>query len=88
MVSPLLLGIIPFFIHSLSKDLMAAGVIILENISKSFGTHIVLKDINMSFEKGKHTALLVKMVQEKQPCSSVSPGWNAMMDRSKVSMSN
>jgi len=33
-------------------------VIILENISKSFGTHIVLKDINMSFEKGKTYGLV------------------------------
>ncbi len=28
-------------------------MIILENISKSYGAHAVLKDINMSFEKGK-----------------------------------
>lgn len=50
------------------------SVLSLENINFSYGARPVLKDVSLSFEKGKMYCIVANPVQERLLCFRFCPG--------------
>ena len=55
---------------------MAENIISIEDLSKSFGDHEVLRKIDISVDKGEVICIVGSSGSGNPPCSAALTGWN------------